>query len=185
MPLTTQLAEKRQRELAPTGPTTGLVCRIVDLGTHINQFNKERNQVAITFELPDLEPIEYERDGEKLTGNRVITNTYNFVFGDKSRLTTLFKAAGLSVPDYGENASLLPLLGKYVQVSIKHEERDGKTYENIDEIASLHPSIPRTEGTLPKYTYDVKDKQNDIYQQLPEWLKKKIDGCLENASGTL
>lgn len=185
MPLSTVLPEKRERELAPAGPTTGLIARIVDLGSHTNAYNKTRNQIAISFELTDVPPIEYEKDGEKKTGAKMLTSIYSFVFGDKSRLTKLFKAAGLAVPDYGQPASVQPLLGKYVQLTIEHEENDGKTYENISEVSALHPSLPRAEGTLTKYTYDITDGKNDIYGELPEWLTKKIDSCLENAGGSL
>lgn len=160
------------------------VCDIVaDIGLQpgSDKFPKPKNQVYIRFQLPN-ERTEYEKDGKKLEGPRVIGKTYTASMNEKATLRHHLESwRGKAFTDgEAENFDISLILGKPCMLTVMQTQKDGKTYANIAGIGPLPKGIgPKTiiSETTP-LLYAHPDNLS-TYQQLPEWLRTKIDSQLE------
>ncbi len=159
------------------------VCDIVaDIGLQPGStlYPKPKQQVYLRFQLPN-EQIEYEKDGKKLTGPSVIGKTYTASMNEKATLRHHLESwRGKQFSDEeAETFDVSLLLGKACMVTVMHSTKDGKTYANISGIGGLPKGIDR-KTILPASTpilYSPETPQT--YAQLPEWLRKKIDGQIK------
>lgn len=157
------------------------VCDIVaDLGMQPGSslYPKPKPQVFIRFQLPN-EQIEYERDGKKLTGPRVIGNTYTASMGEKANLRHALESwRGKAFTDTeAEDFDVSSILGKACVINVTHKDKDGKVYANITGLGKLMKGVdPKTILPHPNTPPIYYGPDNPAaYAQLPEWLRKKID----------
>ena len=156
------------------------VCDIVaDIGLQPGStlFPKAKQQVYIRFQLPN-ERIEYEKDNKKLEGPAVIGKTYTASMNEKATLRHHLESWRGKAFSEEEAATfdVAKLIGKPCMLTVMHTQKDNKTYANITGIGPLPKGISAktiiAEGTTLLYSPD----SLQTYQQLPEWLRKKIDG---------
>jgi hypothetical protein len=164
----------------PAGTHIAVCDMVVDIGVQpgSGMFPKPKPQVFIRFQLPN-EQIEFERDGKKLTGPRVIGSTYTASMSEKANLRRDLESwRGKQFTDNeAESFDVASILGKACVVSVTHREKEGKTYANITSVGKLMKGVdPKTimaDPKTPPIYYGPDNKSS--YERLPEWLRKKID----------
>ena len=157
------------------------VCDIVaDIGMQPGSqlYPNPKQQVYIRFELPN-ERIEFEKDGKKIIGPAVIGKTYTASMNEKANLRHHLESwRGKQFTDEEAEAfDVSAILGKPCMLTVMHSEKDGKTYANIAGIGAL-PKCISAKTIIPEIVpilYAAPDNTG-TYGQLPEWLRKKIDG---------
>jgi hypothetical protein len=144
-------------------------------------YPQPKPQVYIRFELPN-ERIEFEKDGKKQTGPAVLGKTYTASMNEKANLRhDLESWRGKSLTDEEAEAfDVSAILGKPCMVNIVHTVKGEKTYSNIAAVMGLMKGInPKT--IIPEIVPLCYVPDNTTcYAQLPEWLRKKIDGQILN-----
>ena len=140
-------------------------------------YPKPKPQVFIRFELPN-ERIDFEKDGKKMNGPAVIGKRYTASMNEKATLRKDLEGwRGKSFTDEeAEQFDVAAILSKACMLSITHATKGDKIYANITGISKLMKGID-AKTLIPElipvsYTPD----NTATYQQLPEWLRKLIDG---------
>lgn len=163
----------------PAGTHIAICDIVADIGIQPGStlYPKPKQQVYIRFELPN-ERVEFERDGKKQTGPAVIGKTYTASMNEKATLRAHLESwRGKEFADpEAEDFDVSAILGKPCVLNITQSEKSGKTYSNITGIGKLMKGVdPKT--LLPEITPIYYGPDNTaLYAQLPEWLRKKIDG---------
>lgn len=165
----------------PAGTHIAVCDQVVYLGIQpgSGMYPKSKPQVWIRFQLPS-EQIEFERDGKKLTGPRVIGKTYTASMNEKANLRhdlESWRGKGFT-DEEAEKLDVAGLLSKVCMLSVTHITKGDKIYANITSLGKLMKGIdPKTILIDPKtpaiyYGPDA----TDTYAKLPKWLCEKIDG---------
>lgn len=164
----------------PAGNHVAVCNMVTDLGMQkvISQLygEKVKHQVYIRWEVPD-ETIEWEdRDGNKQSGPRVIGKTYTVSLHENAALRadleswrgrpfTKEELAGFDISK---------LLGVPCMVNVTHTEKNSKTYANVQAVTPL-PKALKENPPKPSGATLIHDSDTNSYDDLPEWLQKKID----------
>jgi len=177
-PLNYPVKAAAEFELVPAGSHIAVCDMIVDLGVQegTGAFRKPKRKVYLRFQLPN-ERLEYEKNGKKLNGPRMIGQDYTASMSEKANLRHLLASwRGREFSD--EEAAKFDIsivLGRPAMLMVMHAKKEKRTYANISGIGQLPKGIdPKTiicEGTPLLYTPD----NTSTYQLLPEWLRNKID----------
>ena len=153
------------------------VCDIVaDIGLQegTTLYPKSRRQVYLRFELP-AERVEFEKDGKKSEGPAVIGKMYTASMHEKATLRAHIESwrGKAFTDDEAGDFDVASVLGKTCVVSVTHSSKDGKTYANITAIGKAMKGTEKLPAEIGPILYD--EAHTSQYQQLPEWLRKKID----------
>jgi hypothetical protein len=160
------------------GVHVGVCDMIVDLGVQpARGIYGPKREVYFRWQVP-AERITYTKDGKELEGPRVVGQSYTASMSPKANLRKMIEAwRGKKFASDGEAEAyeIEVLLGKACQVQVAHS-KDGK-YANVSTVVSMPKGMkaPPVENGTVFYS-----QENDsTYEQLPPWLKKKIDEQLD------
>lgn len=171
--------ENKEFEPTPEGVYVARCYRIVDLGTQPNSFNgeevKPRHRVVIFWELLDDE-VKMD-NGEPFTVRR----EYTLSLDKKATLRADLQAwrGKAFTEDELLGFDLENILGTYCRLQIVHAENNGKTYANISSIMAMKNSEPKPSATRDIAFFDLSDPDMKLFEQLPEYLKEKIQSAPE------
>jgi hypothetical protein len=162
-------------KLIPEGVHEAICDMMVDLGMQEGGSYGPKHKVYIRFQVPSIR-IEGEWGGEKYNRPAVTGVQMTLSLGRNSQMRPFleswrgkkFEAADLRGFDITKVAGVPAL------INIVHEEKGDKTYANIASIMPLKGSNLKAEGEVI-----VHDADNDRYDDLPEWLQKKIDSAID------
>ena len=151
---------------------------VIDLGTHNHTWQgqvKERRRLLLTFEVLG-ERIEYEKDGKKIEGIRVVGKEYTLSLGDKAVLRKdleswrgqKFTAEELK----GFDVSVL--VGVNAVLNIVHNVVEDRTYANIETINPLMDNMEKVKAENMLISYSVRDDGIRWPENMPEWIVSKI-----------
>lgn len=166
--------ERKPFRLATAGLQTGVCTIIADIGTQIKSWNgqeKKKRTLIFGWELPEEDRLE---DGRPL----LITNEYTNVFGDKSRL--VLDLQSWTGDPIGEDFDVSSMLGRACNLNITAKTGDnGKSYRNVTGITPLKRNevSPAAHGAL--LLFDLRQFQKHIFDELPPFIKKKIEASPE------
>jgi hypothetical protein len=165
-------------EPVPAGTHIAICNMVVDLGIQpgSGMYPKPKRQVYIRYELPN-ERIDFEKDGKKQNGPAVVGKSYTASMNEKANLRKDLESwRGKSFSDEeAEQFDVASILGKPCMLSITHTQKDGKTYANITNVSKLMKGVD-SKSLIPEVNPVYYGPDNTaVYQQLPEWLRKKID----------
>lgn len=176
--------------IAPAGNHLAICNAVVDLGIQkgSHAFPDPKHKVYIRFELPD-ETVEYEKDGQKISGPMSIGSTFTASMSPKANLRKFIESwFGKQFPsdEAAADFDFSKILGRRCLLNVSHSERDGKTYANIATATPLPKSMATTEtkqhnGSL---FFDLSNPDPAAFDALPEWLRKKIEGRLDPLPAT-
>jgi hypothetical protein len=166
-----------QFELVPAGTHIAICDMIVHLGVQpgYGAF-KPKPKVYLRFQLPNKR-FEYEKDGKKVVGPRLIGQDYTASMSEKANLRHLLASwrGREFTDDEAAKFDIGKALGRPAMIMVMHAKKKDRTYANISGIGPLPDGInPKTiicEGTPLLYTPD----HTSTYQLLPEWIRDKID----------
>jgi len=149
---------------------------VVDLGTtHNPRFNVDSRKVRISFEMPtELETFKEEKWPEPFA----VSKEYTLSLSEKANLRwDLENWRGKKfTQEELEGFDLYNILGKTCMVQIIHKpSKDGtKTYAEISGIATIPKGLECPEQINATTWFNLNDFQEDVYNGLSEYLKKRI-----------
>lgn len=162
---------------APAGSHIAVCNLVVDVGLQpgSGMYPEPKHQVYIRFEIP-AERVEYEKDGKQLEGPITIGMFFTASMNEKANLRKNLESwRGRAFTDEeAADFDVKAILGKACMLTVIENTKSGKTYSNIKGISPLPKGItaPTAENALLFYD----DSEPDGYDDLPKWLRDKIDG---------
>lgn len=161
-------------KLMPADMHRAVCDMLVDLGVQPSNLYEPKHQVYIRWATPD-ETIEYEKDGETVTGPMVIGSFYTVSLSEKSNLRPMlenwrgrpFTAAELKGFD------LADILGKPCMIQVQHKENaKGEKRAKVTNVTRVPKGMETPTIESEPFLYD--DANQDKFGDLPEWLQKKV-----------
>ena len=157
-------------ETCPEGTFAARCYQIIDLGHQTVIWEGQASVkpiVRITWEI-----------SEKMADGRpfVISKEYTARITPKSSLKKDLEAwRGRAFTDQElANFSLENVLGKPCMLQVTHKKSADKSYANVSSIMSLPKGMPCEELVNPAVTFDIQEFNNEIFESLPEFIRKKI-----------
>lgn len=175
-----QAKSSAKRPQAPEGNHPAICIQVIDLGTQKESWEgkpKINRKIRISWELPEEKAVFSEEKGEQPF---MVSRTYNFSTSEKSTFRqTLESWRGKTFTDEElKTFDIEKLLGVGCMVTIVHNENG---YSDVKTVAALPKQLkaimPKPENT-PVY-YSIEDGRNDTFKNLPEFLQKMCNECLE------
>lgn len=153
----------------PAGTHVARCIWILDIGVQPSAQFKPRAKTIFGFELVE----ELMDDGRPYMVLSMYTNSLN----EKASLSIMLEGwRGKSFTDEerknGYNYSTA--LGQACQVSIKHTEKNGKTYANLVAVTKPPKGVKVPEAANPTLLYSVDEPDHKVFVQLPKWIQEKI-----------
>lgn len=172
-----------QRKLPPMGTHLARCYSLVDLGTHEEEFQgetKNRRKIRISFELPnEQEVFKEERGKEPFT----ITKEFTLSLHEKAGLRKTLEAwRGRAFTEKElDKFDVANLLGAPAMITIGHEpKKDGSgTFAKVLSVAALPKGMTVPPAILTSIEYSVEMGDNQVFRDLPDWLREKISKCQE------
>ena len=165
----------------PSGSHIAICNLVADLGKQPGgkAFPEPKQQIFIRFEIP-AERIQYEKDGKKIDAPATIGATFTASMHENANLRKQLESwRGKMFTDFEAEAfDVSSILGKPCMLTVVEQTSNGKTYANIKAIGGLPRgmSMGPAENKLLLYSED----NRTMFDELPEWLRKKIDSQILN-----
>ncbi len=162
----------------PAGNHVAICNMVVDLGDQLVRSekygDKVKRQVWIRWETPHEEITFTDRDGNEKTGPRVIGQAFTLSLHENSALRPVLESwrGRAFTEEERRGFDVSKLLGAPCMVNVIHAESGGKTYANIGSVSPLPKGMEKPESKIGLLLYD---DEHDTFDQLPEWLQKKIN----------
>jgi hypothetical protein len=168
--------------VTPEGDHPAICISVIDLGLQRTAKFGNKPQVLLTFELPGcMVTFKNDETGKDETRPRVVSKTFNKSMNVKSTLRKCIeRIRGAKFTDeQAADFDLATLLGKPCVLEIVHAVKGDKTYANVE-------SYSRYKGEALKQThaswvYDLAQPNDQLYQQFPAWLQKRISERVQTA----
>lgn len=178
MPLTFKVnASAGDFDPAPAGSHLGVCDMVVYLGVQPGSglFPAPKPQVYIRFELPNAR-IEFEKDGKKQEGPRVIGNNYTASMSEKANLRKVLESwRGKKFTDpEAESFDVSAILGKSCLLMITQTAKGDKIYSNISAIGAVPKGMEAKAPEIKPIYYGPDN--TSTFEMLPKWLQDKIAG---------
>ena len=163
----------------PQGTHIAICNMVVDLGKQKVDWQgqtKIQHKIYIRWELPHERLQWTDRDGNEREGPMVANKIYTCSLNERAALRGDLEAwrGRAFTPEELEAFDVGKLLGAPCAITVTHTEKNGKTYANVTGIAGIPKGMDRpTKTENPMIIFD--DEHPDAYNDLPEWLQKKID----------
>lgn len=181
---TTTHPPRSVEDLIPPGTHEARCIGVADLGTHETTFEGKPagafRFIKIMFEFPDFQ-IEYEKDGVKTMGPKVLSEEFKFIGGDRANYTKLLMAwFGTTDKD------CFDLAGEPASVTVVHKPgKEGNMWANIAK-GGITPANPKYVANLapqhnPNMNFSIEDNGFDSEEFRRQWnyTKKKIEESSE------
>ena len=170
--------ESKQFEPVPEGTQLGIIIGLYNLGRQSHTFQGEeklRDEFRVTFELPK---VTREFDGE--TKPMVISKSGSYSIHPKSFLRKVIESAlGHLKDSEAEALDMEKMLGKPVLLNIKHfEKNDGGKAAYIESVTPIVDGMEIPKQFNKNTVFDIADYSTDEYDELPQFLKDKVDAAL-------
>lgn len=163
----------------PAGTHMAICWRVVDLGTQATTFQgkeREARKVLLSWEMPEET---YEHEGE--TRPMTISQRYTFSMHEKAALRRdleAWRGRKFMDEDFGPGGfNIKKLLGVGCFLSIVHNEKDGKTYANINSVSKLPKNTAAPSPVNPITYFSMQfasDYDPAVFGAFPEWLQDII-----------
>lgn len=159
----------------PSGSHIAVCNLVADLGLQPGSANfpSPKQQVYIRFEIPS-ERMEYEKDGQKISGPAIIGTKFTASMHEKANLRKQLEGwrGRKFSDDEACNFDVSSILGKPCMLSVVENVKGDKVYSNIASIGAMPKGVeaPLAENALLFYCEE--DKRNLKF--LPEWMQKAI-----------
>lgn len=146
-------------ERCPIGNHLGIVCAIIDLGTHDEAFKSKVNRTHSLF-------IGWEIPHETMANGKpfVIGQKFTLSMHEKAKLRIMIEGWRNRRFAVGEEFELAVLMAKPCSVNYVEEEKGGKHYRNIASVSAVPKGTP-----IPKMTYEPALYYVSPDHPIPEW----------------
>lgn len=169
----------------PEGNHTARCYRVIDLGTQDVEYMGEpklMHKVLIGWELSgeaeDGTPLKTD-GGDPLT----ITKQYTLSLGKKANLRADLESwrGKAFTDDELKGFDITALLGVHCMVTVKHDKKGDKTYTNVASVSKWPAALKnhKPAAVFDNQVFDVNEPDMQLFESFPDWLKEKIQGCME------
>lgn len=169
-----------KRELIPAGTYLARLYSIIEIGTETFEYQgeeKKSHKIRLTWELPTELKVFNEEKGEQPI---VISEEMGFSMHEKATLRSkiVHGMLGTSLTDTeAEGFDIDNLLGKECLLNIVHKpsKKDSEVkYEQINSVSPLMKGQTCPEQINPNVTLYFSNWSQELFEKLPEFLRKKI-----------
>lgn len=185
MPLTAPKTENKDFDPMPAGAHLAVCNMVIDLGVQAGEYMgkpKNTHEIYIRWEAPNLR-FEWEDNGEKKEGPRVIGRTYTLSLGEKAHLTAALEGwRGRTFTDEEkETFDIFSILGKPCLITVIHEigKKNGKTYSKVKSVSPVPDGMTAKAAELPLLRYstapDAAAADTADFDKLRPWQQEKIN----------
>jgi len=148
---------------------------VINLGTQHWVYQGKPNKgrkILITWEIPELR-IEWEKDGVKMNGPKVIGKEYTLSLSDKANLRKDLKSwRGKDfTAEELKGFDLFTVIGANCLLQIIHND---KGYAQISTVSGLVKGMARVKPENPVIKYDMTGDPTNIPAEIPTWIAEKI-----------
>lgn len=185
----TATGSNKEFKPVPEGNHMARCYRVIDLGTQDVEFQGEpklMHKVLIAWEL----------SGEADDGTQLQTDKGDPMTVSKQYTLSLSKKANLRADleswrgkaftdDELKGFDIGQLLGAYCMVTVKHDKKGDKTYTNVASVARWPAALKNSkfEARYGNQLFDVDNPDKQMFEDFPDWLKEKIESCMEWRGG--
>jgi hypothetical protein len=163
------------------GGTHPAVCYgVIDIGTQKTSYlgqEKHTRQVVILWEIPS-ERIQLEKNGQKIDLPRGISKTYTLSLNEKSTLhhhLTNWRGVPFTEQEL-KGFDLFTVCGANCLLNIVNDKnKEGKKIAYVSGVMKVLKGMPKHQPENAKIVYSVTENGLNIPQNLPDWLKAKIE----------
>lgn len=169
----------------PAGNHVGICSMVVDLGKQRDQSQmygeKIKHKVYISWELPHETITWTDREGNEKSGPMRIGKTYTLSLHENANLRHDLESwrGRPFTEEERKGFDISKLAGAPAMVNVTHEEKNGKTYANVTAVTPLPKGMEKPTLNDNFLIYD-EDENRFNYEQLPEWLQKKVDAQIKD-----
>lgn len=180
-----KLKRKKVATIPPLdGGTYIAVCvGIVDIGEQYNSnYKNYANKLMLLFEIPS-ETVEV--DGQQKP--RWLSKEYTASLNEKSALfkhLTSWRAKQFSeaeLSEDGDGFDVKTMIGQPCMLTVTVKDTDSGKYNRIENISALPKGIPAPETDTEQMVFDIDDRDQKVFDALPEWIQNKIKKSTEYA----
>jgi hypothetical protein len=164
------------RTPAPSGTHMGRCYGVIDLGTHVNpQHGSKARKVLLQWELPTETHTFDEKKGAEPF---VVSRQFSLSLNEKGALRP-FLVSWRGVDFTSEELNkfdIAKLANQPCMVTVIHKRDGDKVYANVSQVSKLPKQMgecPPAHNRITVLSLDM-DFDQDVYNALPEWIKKKI-----------
>lgn len=167
--------KRKQRIIVPPlagGTYMGVCIGTIDVGEQYNQhYKKYEDKLILLFEVSG-ETVDV--DGESKP--RWLSNEYTASLGEKAKLhqhLVSWRSRDFTDEEL-ENFDIESMLGQPCMLTVIVKETDNGTYNNITNITAVPKGVPAPTTEQELLAYDIDDRNEDVFEKLPEWIRNKI-----------
>ena len=136
--------------------------------------------MILKWEIPELPPLDFEKDGKQELLPRVLTKEFTFSMHPKGNLRPTIEGwFGRALTDeQADGFDVSDLLGQECMMQILHEAKQEKVFARIKAIMPLPPNSPIEYQTMSEpVLFDVDEHvapDGSFLVEIPEWIQKKV-----------
>lgn len=164
---------------APVGTHLARCIGVVSLGTQKPSsptFNPQF-KIMLTFELPN-ELLPDTKEPMAMTVNK----EFSCSLSKKANLRGALESwrGRVFTQEELDGFDVVKVLGAPCMLGVIHKTSSkGGTYADVSSISALPKGMQAVPQTNPSVHYEIEMGRNDVFQKLPEWIRKKIEQCEE------
>lgn len=164
----------------PPGNHVGICSMVVGLGKQRIQSQmygeSVKPQIYVAWELPHEQITWTDKDGNEKTGPMRIGKTYTLSLHENANLRADLESwrGRPFTEEERQGFDINKLAGAAAMVNVTHKENNGKTYANVTAVTPLPKGMEKPALFDAALIYDDDEFQHN-YDNLPEWLQKKVD----------
>lgn len=164
----------------PPGNHVGICSMVVGLGKQRIQSQmygeSVKPQIYVAWELPHEQITWTDKDGNEKTGPMRIGKTYTLSLHENANLRADLESwrGRPFTEEERQGFDINKLAGAAAMVNVTHKENNGKTYANVTAVTPLPKGMEKPALFDAALIYDD-DEFRHNYENLPEWLQKKVD----------
>lgn len=164
-------------EPVPEGLHAAVCTALHDVGTQYSEkFDTSHRKLVVQWELPELSPLEVERDGVKEKLPRCLSRRFTMSLNEKANLRHMLESWRGRKFTEAELAGfdVAKLLGVACQLQVMHESKGDRMYANIANVLPA-PRGAKLKAQTPLVMFSVADlKEAKLPDNLPEWIGKLV-----------
>lgn len=171
-------AKNTALELPPAGTFIARCYSLMDIGTHETEWQghkKRVRKIRLGFELPE----ERRADGEPFTISRELVNSLHVKATLRKTLES-WRGRPFTAEEL-DHFDLAALLGAPALINIAHAERKDGTgkYASVTNVTRPMKGQVCPPAINSPIEYSIDQGRNFLFQNFPDWLREKIEKCLE------
>jgi len=187
MPIIAKTSQSKDRVIIPAGNHVARCYKMIELGTLTDEYKGEsitRHRVSLSWELPnETHTFSEEQGPQPLSMNK----EYTLSMHERATLRQHLESwrGKQFTKQEAEAFDITKLLGVPCMLNIVHSQsQNGNTYAQLTSITPLAKGMIAPDQINESFEFSLSEFDQDKFDQLPEFLKDKIDRSKERLEAT-